>query len=158
MYTQREYCKEKRLPAKTIIWYGTYLNSLLHNCTHTFHTSVFFLLQGNQMTLVFMEREYSSPEEPHLGIVHMVEVKSPFLCAFIGYLSYTSREIYVRRQTTTHADRQQHVGFTLFPNYCCHDFLSIDHRRASFQKLLFKPQMETGAPKLLVAVWWPQVI
>lgn len=26
------------------------------------------------MTLVFMEREYSSPEEPHLGIVHMVEV------------------------------------------------------------------------------------
>lgn len=41
------------------------------------------LLQGNQMTLVFMEREYSSPEEPHLGIVHMVEVNSPsqtFLC------------------------------------------------------------------------------
>ncbi len=35
------------------------------------------LLQGNQMTLVFMEREYSSPEEPHLGIVHMVEVNSP---------------------------------------------------------------------------------
>lgn len=35
------------------------------------------LLQGNQMTLVFMEREYSSPEEPHLGIVHMVEVDSP---------------------------------------------------------------------------------
>lgn len=34
-----------------------------------------FPLQGNQMTLVFMEREYSSPEEPHLGIVHMVEVK-----------------------------------------------------------------------------------
>lgn len=35
---------------------------------------VFPLVQGNQMTLVFMEREYSSPEEPHLGIVHMVEV------------------------------------------------------------------------------------
>lgn len=34
------------------------------------------LVQGNQMTLVFMEREYSSPEEPHLGIVHMVEVSS----------------------------------------------------------------------------------
>ncbi|XP_047186725.1 laminin subunit alpha-5 isoform X2 [Scophthalmus maximus] len=31
------------------------------------------ILKGNQMTLVFMEREYSSPEEPHLGIVHMVE-------------------------------------------------------------------------------------
>lgn len=29
------------------------------------------------MTLVFMEREYSSPEEPHLGIVHIVEVTSP---------------------------------------------------------------------------------
>lgn len=26
------------------------------------------------MTLVFMEREYSTPEEPHLGIVHIVEV------------------------------------------------------------------------------------
>lgn len=26
------------------------------------------------MTLVFMEREYSRPEEPHLGIVHIVEV------------------------------------------------------------------------------------
>lgn len=38
---------------------------------------VFVLVQGNQMTLVFMEREYSSPEEPHLGIVHMVEVSSP---------------------------------------------------------------------------------
>ncbi|XP_073325739.1 laminin subunit alpha-5 [Pagrus major] len=31
------------------------------------------ILKGNQMTLVFIEREYSSPEEPHLGIVHMVE-------------------------------------------------------------------------------------
>ncbi|XP_037833033.1 laminin subunit alpha-5 isoform X1 [Kryptolebias marmoratus] len=31
------------------------------------------ILKGNQMTLVFMEREYSSPEEPHLGIVHIVE-------------------------------------------------------------------------------------
>ncbi|CAG6021972.1 unnamed protein product [Menidia menidia] len=31
------------------------------------------ILKGNQMTLVFMEREYSSPEEPHLGIVHLVE-------------------------------------------------------------------------------------
>lgn len=40
------------------------------------HTSCSRPLQGNQMTLVFMEREYSSPEEPHLGIVHMVEVSS----------------------------------------------------------------------------------
>ncbi|KAM4563209.1 laminin subunit alpha-5 isoform 2-T2 [Odontesthes bonariensis] len=31
------------------------------------------ILKGNQMTLVFMEREYSSPELPHLGIVHLVE-------------------------------------------------------------------------------------
>lgn len=39
-------------------------------------SAVFLVLQGNQMTLVFIEREYSSPEEPHLGIVHMVEVNS----------------------------------------------------------------------------------
>ncbi|XP_041858853.1 laminin subunit alpha-5 isoform X2 [Melanotaenia boesemani] len=31
------------------------------------------ILKGNQMTLVFMEKEYSSPEEPHLGIIHLVE-------------------------------------------------------------------------------------
>ncbi|XP_015822830.1 laminin subunit alpha-5 isoform X1 [Nothobranchius furzeri] len=31
------------------------------------------ILKGNQMSLVYMEREYSSPEEPHLGIVHIVE-------------------------------------------------------------------------------------
>ncbi|KAM6977721.1 laminin subunit alpha-5 [Aplochiton taeniatus] len=31
------------------------------------------ILKGNQMTLVFMEREYFSPDESHLGIVHMVE-------------------------------------------------------------------------------------
>ncbi|MEQ2217072.1 hypothetical protein XENOCAPTIV_012982, partial [Xenoophorus captivus] len=30
--------------------------------------------KGNQMTLVFMEREYLAPEDPHLGIVHIVEV------------------------------------------------------------------------------------
>lgn len=35
---------------------------------------VVLVLQGNQMTLVFMEREYSTPEDPHLGIVHIVEV------------------------------------------------------------------------------------
>ncbi len=28
------------------------------------------------MTLVYMEREYSSPEDPHVGIVHLVEVKN----------------------------------------------------------------------------------
>ncbi len=33
-------------------------------------------VQGNQMTLVYMEREYSSPEDPHMGIVHLVEVKN----------------------------------------------------------------------------------
>lgn len=31
------------------------------------------ILKGNQMTLVFMEREYPSPEDPHNGIVHIVE-------------------------------------------------------------------------------------
>ncbi|KAB5546449.1 hypothetical protein PHYPO_G00072140 [Pangasianodon hypophthalmus] len=31
------------------------------------------ILKGNQMTLVYMEREYSSPEEPHEGAVHLVE-------------------------------------------------------------------------------------
>lgn len=65
-------------------------HTLLPNGTHT------FVLQGNQMTLVFMEREYSSPEEPHLGIVHMVEVKS-LVHAVMGSLSCTrSQEIYAR--------------------------------------------------------------
>ncbi|XP_030624223.1 laminin subunit alpha-5 [Chanos chanos] len=31
------------------------------------------ILKGNQMTLVFMEREYPSPEDPHEGVVHLVE-------------------------------------------------------------------------------------
>ncbi|XP_017342550.1 laminin subunit alpha-5 isoform X1 [Ictalurus punctatus] len=31
------------------------------------------ILKGNQMTVVYMEREYSSPEEPHKGAVHLVE-------------------------------------------------------------------------------------
>ncbi|XP_018593227.2 laminin subunit alpha-5 isoform X1 [Scleropages formosus] len=31
------------------------------------------ILKGNQMTLVYMEREYSSPGMPHEGIVHLVE-------------------------------------------------------------------------------------
>lgn len=35
-----------------------------------------FVVQGNQMTLVFMEREYPSPEDPHSGVVHIVEVTS----------------------------------------------------------------------------------
>lgn len=46
-------------------------------CIHTERVNPSVLLQGNQMTLVFMEREYSSPEEPHLGIVHIVEVNFP---------------------------------------------------------------------------------
>lgn len=36
--------------------------------------NIVLVLQGNQMTLAFMEREYFPPEEPHLGIVHIVEV------------------------------------------------------------------------------------
>ncbi|XP_077572690.1 laminin subunit alpha-5 isoform X2 [Stigmatopora nigra] len=61
--------------------YGGYLRYRLH--TQTMRGDVWSLpvepprpdiiLKGNQMTLVFLEREYSSPEEPHLGIVHMVE-------------------------------------------------------------------------------------
>ncbi|KAA8582349.1 hypothetical protein FQN60_009089 [Etheostoma spectabile] len=61
--------------------YGGYLRYRLH--TQTMRGDVLSLpaeasrpdiiLKGNQMSLVFMEREYSSPEEPHLGIVHMVE-------------------------------------------------------------------------------------
>lgn len=31
------------------------------------------ILKGNKMTLVFMEREYPSAEDPHHGIVHIVE-------------------------------------------------------------------------------------
>ncbi|XP_028849375.1 laminin subunit alpha-5 isoform X2 [Denticeps clupeoides] len=31
------------------------------------------ILKGNQMTLVYMEREYSSADEPHEGVVHLVE-------------------------------------------------------------------------------------
>ncbi|KAM3618812.1 uncharacterized protein V6R79_025116 [Siganus canaliculatus] len=61
--------------------YGGYLRYRLH--TQTMRGDVLSLpaeasrpdiiLKGNQMSLVFMEREYSSPEEPHLGIVHIVE-------------------------------------------------------------------------------------
>ncbi|KAM9785933.1 laminin subunit alpha-5 [Neosynchiropus ocellatus] len=61
--------------------YGGYLRYRLH--TQTMRGDVLSLpseaprpdiiLKGNQMTLVFMEREYSSPEEPHIGIVHIVE-------------------------------------------------------------------------------------
>ncbi|XP_044207309.1 laminin subunit alpha-5 isoform X2 [Thunnus albacares] len=61
--------------------YGGYLRYRLH--TQVMRGDVLSLpaeasrpdiiLKGNQMTLVFMEREYSTPEEPHLGIVHMVE-------------------------------------------------------------------------------------
>uniref|UniRef100_A0A3B4BCE3 Laminin, alpha 5 n=1 Tax=Periophthalmus magnuspinnatus TaxID=409849 RepID=A0A3B4BCE3_9GOBI len=31
------------------------------------------ILKGNKMTLVFMEREYPSAEDPHSGVVHIVE-------------------------------------------------------------------------------------
>lgn len=49
---------------------------------------VVVVLQGNQMTLVFMEREYSSPEEPHLGIVHMVEVSPPAHVRAMAWLGW----------------------------------------------------------------------
>lgn len=51
------------------------------------------------MTLVFMEREYASPDEPHLGIVHLVEVNSSFpsmlqmsrdLCQMVSFVRITS--------------------------------------------------------------------
>ncbi|XP_034027667.1 laminin subunit alpha-5 [Thalassophryne amazonica] len=61
--------------------YGGYLRYRLH--TQTMRGDALSLpaeasrpdiiLKGNKMTLVFMEREYSSPEEPHLGIVHIIE-------------------------------------------------------------------------------------
>ncbi|KAF7657013.1 hypothetical protein LDENG_00033110, partial [Lucifuga dentata] len=61
--------------------YGGHLRYRLH--TQTMRGDVLSLpaeasrpdiiLKGNQMSLVFMEREYPSPEDPHLGIVHMVE-------------------------------------------------------------------------------------
>uniref|UniRef100_A0AAZ3R377 Laminin subunit alpha-5 n=1 Tax=Oncorhynchus tshawytscha TaxID=74940 RepID=A0AAZ3R377_ONCTS len=61
--------------------YGGYLRYRLH--TQTMRGDVLSLpteasrpdiiLKGNQMTLVFIEREYSSPEQPHMGIVHMLE-------------------------------------------------------------------------------------
>ncbi|XP_037101771.1 laminin subunit alpha-5 isoform X1 [Syngnathus acus] len=61
--------------------YGGYLRYRLH--TQSMRGDVWsppveppqpdIILKGNQMTLVFVEREYSSPAEPHLGIVHMVE-------------------------------------------------------------------------------------
>ncbi|XP_077410264.1 laminin subunit alpha-5 isoform X1 [Vanacampus margaritifer] len=61
--------------------YGGYLRYRLHS--QTMRGDVLsppaepprpdIILKGNQMTLVFLEREYSSPAEPHLGIVHMVE-------------------------------------------------------------------------------------
>ncbi|XP_043080700.1 laminin subunit alpha-5 isoform X1 [Puntigrus tetrazona] len=60
--------------------YGGYLRYRLH--TQTMRGDAFLIvettrpdviLKGNQMTLVYMEREYSSPEDPHKGIVHLVE-------------------------------------------------------------------------------------
>ncbi|KAJ3586856.1 hypothetical protein NHX12_013248, partial [Muraenolepis orangiensis] len=67
--------------------YGGYLRYRLH--TQTMRGDALSLpAEGNQMTLVFMEREYSSPEEPHLGIVHLVE--GSFLHAQTG--NWVSRE------------------------------------------------------------------
>ncbi|KAJ8408959.1 hypothetical protein AAFF_G00239800 [Aldrovandia affinis] len=58
--------------------YGGYLRYRLHSQTmrgdvpgEASRPDV--ILQGNQMTLVYMEREYSPPGIPHEGIVHLVE-------------------------------------------------------------------------------------
>ncbi|XP_072512537.1 laminin subunit alpha-5 isoform X2 [Salminus brasiliensis] len=61
--------------------YGGYLRYRLH--TQMMRGDALYLpsetsrpdviLKGNQMTLVYMEREYSSPEQPHEGLVHLVE-------------------------------------------------------------------------------------
>ncbi|TRY84024.1 hypothetical protein DNTS_013565, partial [Danionella cerebrum] len=60
--------------------YGGYLRYRLH--TQAMRGDAFMMvetvrpdiiLKGNQMTLVYMEREYSTPEDPHEGIVHLVE-------------------------------------------------------------------------------------
>ncbi|XP_076132765.1 laminin subunit alpha-5 isoform X1 [Alosa pseudoharengus] len=63
--------------------YGGYLRYRLHAQTMTMRGDSLSLpseasrpdviLKGNQMTLVFMEREYPTAEEPHEGIVHLVE-------------------------------------------------------------------------------------
>ncbi|XP_062872234.1 laminin subunit alpha-5 [Trichomycterus rosablanca] len=61
--------------------YGGYLRYWLH--TQAMRGDVISLpseasrpdiiLKGNQMILVYMEREYSSPRDPHEGVVHLVE-------------------------------------------------------------------------------------
>ncbi|XP_031422129.1 laminin subunit alpha-5 isoform X2 [Clupea harengus] len=63
--------------------YGGYLRYRLHAQTMAMRGDTLSLpseasrpdviLKGNQMTLVFMEREYPTPEDPHEGIVHLVE-------------------------------------------------------------------------------------
>ncbi|XP_063064918.1 laminin subunit alpha-5 isoform X2 [Engraulis encrasicolus] len=78
--------------------YGGYLRYRLHAQTMTMRGDSLSLpseasrpdviLQGNQMTLVFMEREYPSAEDPHEGIVHLVE--GSFLHAQTG--NVVSRE------------------------------------------------------------------
>ncbi|KAM9445291.1 laminin subunit alpha-5 isoform 1-T1 [Clarias gariepinus] len=61
--------------------YGGYMRYQLH--TQTLRGDALILpseasrpdviLKGNQMSLVYMEREYFSPEDPHAGVVHLVE-------------------------------------------------------------------------------------
>ncbi|XP_066526408.1 laminin subunit alpha-5 isoform X2 [Hoplias malabaricus] len=61
--------------------YGGYLRYQLHSQTMRGDSLYVpseasrpdIILKGNQMTLVYMEREYSSPEQPHEGVVHLVE-------------------------------------------------------------------------------------
>ncbi|KAG9332520.1 hypothetical protein JZ751_014618 [Albula glossodonta] len=61
--------------------YGGYLRYRLHSQTMRGDVLTILaeasrpdvILKGNQMTLVFLEREYSQPGVPHEGIVHLVE-------------------------------------------------------------------------------------
>ncbi|TUI56729.1 Laminin subunit alpha-5 [Bagarius yarrelli] len=61
--------------------YGSYLRYMLHTQTMRGDAPILsseasrpdVILKGNQMTLVYMEREYSSPDESHEGSVHLVE-------------------------------------------------------------------------------------
>ncbi len=73
-------------------------------------------VQGNQMTLVYMEREYSSPEDPHVGIVHLVEVKnlvpkkkSLYKCTVVAIqvFSFSLQESFRHAQTGNSVSREE---------------------------------------------------
>ncbi len=71
-------------------------------------------VQGNQMTLVYMEREYSSPEDPHVGIVHLVEVKnlvpkekSIYKCTVVAIQVFSLQESFRHAQTGNSVSREE---------------------------------------------------